>query len=349
MTTILQLIPSLAPNDAIGTHTRRLDALLKEFGFETAIYADEYDASLASIAEPFARLRRHPPRGAWYLYQASTNSRIADWLRDRPRVMLNYHNVTPHELTKPWEPSIARVLWQARREIGNLARTTQYAFTVSRYNANDLLKLGFLHPLVAPPLIEVPTITQSTPSARTNWLFVGRIFPNKHQLFLLEAFAHYRSLFDPGATLTLVGSTASRRYLGAIESAIHSYGLDSAVRLLSGLSSVELAREYAHATLFTSASLHEGYGFPFVEAFAARLPVLALETSAVAETVGDAGWLIADHNPLTFATAAQLLRHDPVLRTKLIDRGQVRLGVFDPTMQRERYRTIFATIVGSRR
>jgi glycosyltransferase involved in cell wall biosynthesis len=347
LSTIVQLIPSFARYDAIGIHTRRLDALLTELGHETAIYADEFDPSLGALAEPFAKIQRRPPRGAWYLYQASTNSRIANWLRDRPRVIVNYHNVTPHELTKPWEPSIARVLWQARREIGGLARTTQRAFTVSHYNAHDLFELGFLHSLVAPPLLDLPVVNHPAPSSRDNWLFVGRIFPNKNQLFLLEAFSLYRSLFAPEATLTLVGQTASESYRMAMVSTLESEDLYRSVRLLSGLSPEELATEYATATVFTCASLHEGFGFPFIEAFAASLPVLALDTSAVGETVGGAGWLLGQPDPLSFATAAHLIATDRSIRDGLIARGRARLNVFAPQSLTERYATLFERMLGN--
>lgn len=346
MTAILQLIPSFSTYDAIGTHARRLDSLLRELGYETAIYADEFDASLAEIAQPFHNLRRRPPRGAWYLYQASTNSRIADWLRDRPRVLLNYHNVTPHELAKPFEPTIARILWQARREIGGLARTTQLAFTVSRYNAIDLFGLGFLHPLVAPPLLELPQPMTHISTLSSNWLFVGRVFPNKHQLWLIEAFALYRALFDPRATLTLVGSTASDSYLRAIKAKIAAHALDDSVRLLSGLSPTALANEYQHASIFTCASLHEGFGFPFIEAFAFGIPVLALATSAIGETVGNAGWLLDEEDPLAFATAAHLLEQDTILRTELIERGRAQLRIFEPETLKLRYQTLFEQMIG---
>lgn len=346
MTAILQLIPSFSTYDAIGTHTRRLDSLLRELGYDTAIYADEFDESLADIAKPFRKLLGRPPKGAWFLYQASTNSRIADWLRDRPRVLLNYHNVTPHELAKPFEPDIARILWQARREIGGLARTTQLAFTVSHYNAVDMFRLGFLHPLIAPPLLELPPPTTHAQTSASNWLFVGRIFPNKNQLWLLEAFSLYRKLFDADATLTLVGSTASDSYMRALQAKIAVNDLGGAVRLRSGLSPSALANEYQRASLFTSSSLHEGYGFPFVEAFAFGVPVLAVATSAVSETIGDAGWLLEKEDPLAFATAAHLLQQDTRLRGELAERGRARLWSFEPESLKLRYQTLFEQMVG---
>ncbi|WP_298209079.1 glycosyltransferase [Ferrimicrobium sp.] len=351
MSAIFQLIPSFATYDAIGTHTRRLDTLLRELGYETAIYADDFDEAVSGCATPFAELRHRPPKGVWYLYQASTNSRIADWLRDRPRVLINYHNVTPHALAKPFEPEIARVLWQARREIGGLAQTTQRAFTVSHYNAVDLFELGFLHPLIAPPLLELPQQGRKPApeidSTHSHWLFVGRIFPNKHQLFLIEAFALYHQLFDRDATLTLVGSTASRSYLAAIKESIALHRLCDSVRLLSGLDPSALTEEYRRASLFTSASLHEGFGFPFIEAFAHQTPVLALATSAVSETVGSAGWLLQQEDPLSFALAAHTLHNDAMVRARLIERGLTRLRAFDPEPQQHRYQRLIEQLVGT--
>ena len=54
-------------------------------------------------------------------------------------------------------------------------------------------------------------------------------------------------------------------------------------------SAADLATRYASSAAFVCTSDHEGFCVPVVEAMAFGLPVVALGTTAVPETVGDAG------------------------------------------------------------
>ena len=51
------------------------------------------------------------------------------------------------------------------------------------------------------------------------------------------------------------------------------------------------------------ASEHEGFCVPLVEAMGHGLPVVAYGVAAVPETVGDAGLVLPDKEPLRFAAA----------------------------------------------
>ena len=61
-----------------------------------------------------------------------------------------------------------------------------------------------------------------------------------------------------------------------------------------------------------------------------KLPIVARACAAVPETVGDAGILWPDADPVLYAASAARLMHDAALRTRLEERGA------------ERYRTDYA-------
>ena len=56
-----------------------------------------------------------------------------------------------------------------------------------------------------------------------------------------------------------------------------------------------------------------------------RLPILALASSAVPETLADAGVLIESSDPLSVAVAANLVLRDPALLDELRQRAEERL------------------------
>ena len=137
-----------------------------------------------------------------------------------------------------------------------------------------------------------------------DWLFVGRLVPNKAQHDLVLAFALH-SVASPGSRLWLVGRTDSPRYETALRHLIAALDLGDTVTITGPVDDATLAAYYRDADVFVSASEHEGFCLPLVEAMHQRLPVVAHASSAVAETLGDAGICITDKRPHAIAAAVE--------------------------------------------
>ncbi len=345
MTEVVQLIPSFARYDAVGSFTRELDQLLDEMGYRTRIVADEALPGVESLAVPFSRFKLRPRGRRVIIYQASTTSRMASWLQNRDeRLILSYHNITPWRQVSSFEPGVAKALKQARGEVGRLSLRTPMAFTFSHFNRRDLARLGYQKVKVLPPLISLANFERTKRPSGGRWLFVGRVFPSKNQLLLLTALKAYRAAYDDQATLTIVGSPASTRYQELLVSAIDRLGLADAVSLKSNLTAAELDAEWEAASLFVSASLHEGYGFPLVEAMASGIPVVALCRGAVGETVGKAGVLVHEATPEAMAAGCHLA--SGALAGELIDRGRERVAqLFDRNSLHRYYREMLAKAI----
>ncbi len=76
----------------------------------------------------------------------------------------------------------------------------------------------------------------------------------------------------------------------------------------------------------SSASVHEGFCVPIVEAMHHGVPVVALSAAAVPETVGGAGLLIESASPATMAAAVHSVVDDSDLRDRLVRAGRARAG-----------------------
>jgi glycosyltransferase involved in cell wall biosynthesis len=330
---VIHLVPSLAPHDAIGTHVRLLARALAHVGIETEIVAGEALEGLA--ATPFASLRgRRLGRDVVLWYEASTTSPMAAWLvrqGHRPTLM-TYHNVTPWTYFERSDPGTATALFRARREIARLREIADVAATPSRYNARDLARLGIPDARVIPPLVELPAPASPAPPRPTGsrWLFVGRLVPHKRQDLLIAALAAYRRIVDPDATLALVGKAPNERRLEELSELATHLGVGSAVDFVGDASEDELAAQWGGASVYVSASHHEGFGFPLLEAMAAGLPVVALARGAVAETVGQAGLLVEEATPRALAAAVAAVEHDPALRARVHAAAQERCRALAP-------------------
>jgi glycosyltransferase involved in cell wall biosynthesis len=87
---------------------------------------------------------------------------------------------------------------------------------------------------------------------------------------------------------------------------VEALGLQDAVLFPGFVADADLPALLSGALCFAFPSLHEGFGFPVLEAQACGAPVLAANTSSLPEVAGEAALLV---DPLdTAAIAAGLLR-----------------------------------------
>lgn len=327
-----QFLPNFARHDAIGNHVLALRAALRAAGIDSDIWADVIHRGVAGEARPYLQ---HPGDGgvdSVDLYHASTDSPMAVWHEQRAaaggRLFLNYHNITPAEYFARWEPAAADGFVRARRQLADLARGTELAVADSDYNEAELRRLGYRTTAVAPPLVDLAASSRRPRPVRraggARWLFVGRLAPNKCQHDVIGGFAVYRRSFDPAARLVLAGSPSSHRYLRALQDLVAGLSLDGSVTLAGGVSARALRRAYERATVFVCCSEHEGFCVPVVEAMGLGVPVVAYRAAAVPETVGDAGVLLDDKDPLTVAVAVADVLADRRRRDAHIAAGRER-------------------------
>ena len=166
---------------------------------------------------------------------------------------------------------------------------------------------------------------------RTNLLFVGRMAPNKKQDDLMIAFAHLLD-FDPEARLIVVGKGETNDPYGEdLRSSIEALGLEDSVLLPGSVGDAQLAAYYRTAHLFWSMSEHEGFCVPLVEAMWFDLPVLAFRSTAVPETLEQAGIMFTEKTEMRqIAALAFQLMHDGALRDRVIRAQRHRRRTFLP-------------------
>src|SRR6185295_1610651 len=209
----------------------------------------------------------------------------------------------------------------------------------SAYNANELAESGFASPQVLPIIINPDRwniepndeLLNRLQDGRTNMLFTGRIAPNKKQDRLLEAFAEYRKL-DPNARLSIVGQSLSfDPYAQYINELVHELELSDFVELVGQIDEAKLLAYYQTTHLYWSASEHEGFGAPLIEAMWFDIPVLAVNETAVGETLGEAGVLYEKCEPLEqVALRAYELVHNEQRRRQVMAKQRVQRLKFCP-------------------
>jgi glycosyltransferase involved in cell wall biosynthesis len=117
-----------------------------------------------------------------------------------------------------------------------------------------------------------------------------------------------------------------------------------------GLTDVEeglLPALYGGAEALLLPSLHEGFGLPALEAFAAGCPVVAARAGALPEVVGEAGLLLAPTDAEAWVGAVRTLFAEPALRRTLVERGLGRASEFSWDVCAQRTADVYRRVLGS--
>jgi glycosyltransferase involved in cell wall biosynthesis len=273
------------------------------------------------------------------LYHASIHSRMATFVGERrERLVVDYHNITPSRFFTGWDPVSEARMDLGRVELRRLAGQAELGLADSRYNEIELVEVGYRATSVCPVLIDylrgdpepevLARLEQERSGGGTRWLFVGRLAPNKCQHDVIGAFGVYRRIFDPGATLTLVGGSAAPRYEQALRGLVTELELDGAVHFAGSVPLGHLLAVYRTADVLVCLSEHEGFCVPVIEAMAHGVPVVAFAAAALPDTVGDAAVLLDEKDPLLVACAVDRLVSDAPLRAELVRAGRARAEEF---------------------
>jgi glycosyltransferase involved in cell wall biosynthesis len=354
-----QVLPSLASRDAIGVHSLNLTAALRAAGIDSDIYYGSCTPDVGHLGRPVTQLGR-AERNRWLLYHASIGGPVYDAvaMRSEPK-LVNYHNITPAHLLEGWAPQVTYEVSLGRAQLERLAPESRFAVADSAYNESELIHAGYKSTAVVPLLIDM-TSTGREPDPATaarlarakeaggaDFLYVGKISPHKAPHDLVKMLAVYRRLYDPQARLHLIGGPLGERYGPALESFIARLDLADAVHLVGSVDPAGLEAYFRAADAYLSASEHEGFCVPVVEAMGHGVPVVAYGVTAIPETVGDAGLLLDTKEPLRFAAAVARVLEDAELRAHLAAAARRRVAHFDLATSTERFVGLLAGAVAA--
>jgi glycosyltransferase involved in cell wall biosynthesis len=345
-----QVIPSLASRDAIGVHTMNLRDGLRRAGIDSDIFYGSFTADVQHEGRSVTELGR-AGRDRWLLYQSSIGSPVYDIFaaRQEPK-LVNYHNITPANLLRDWEPNVAYEVALGRTQLARLAPQSRFAVADSAFNESELQALGYDKTAVVPLLIDMhrkaeapdPAVAASlaqrkATSGGADLIFVGKVSPHKAPHDLVKMLAVLRQLYDPAARLHLVGSPLGETYAPALHAFVAELGLEDAVHFAGSVSESALEAYLQAADVFVCASDHEGFCVPLAEAMGHGLPIVAYGVTAVPETVGGAGLVLPDKSPARFAAAVARVLSDAALRQYLARAGQARAAEFDLRASQEKF------------
>lgn len=262
-----------------------------------------------------------------------------DFFQELPgKKILRFHNMTPisffqdfmsEDIFKTFERNEIK----SNLELYSLHRSLSYVLSDSNFNQMEYLNLigeaGKTKMITMPVIRHYPHLP-SKESTGKRIGFVGRWVPNKKIEDLLFTLFFLRKI-DPSYTLVLIGKTnpVFQIYNNYLYDLIQKLDLSDRVEILENLNDDEVKEQLSNLDIYISMSEHEGFGIPILEAMAAGVPVLAFSSSAVTETVRDAGLLFSQKNVPLLAELIHKLISTSELKAKLIESQFKRVKVFN--------------------
>lgn len=340
-----QVLVAAAAGDAVTGAALGLQAGLRTMG-ESEVFARHVEPAVAGRVAPLADYARRVGAGSGddvlVVHASIGEPEVEAFLASRPeRIVLVYHNISPAGLFREVDPAFAGLLEAGRREVAALRPRVALAVADSPFNARDLEAMGYRDVRVCPPALDPAALVEVEPDPATAHhlaaevrgpvvLYVGQLLPHKRPDLLVAAFHVLTTYLDPEAHLILVGPARLRRYRSVVQSFVEELSLPRAW-VAGAVPASALAAFYRRADVFATASEHEGFCVPVLEAMAFGRPVVARGHAALPDTVGGAGVVLpAGAGPVLMAEAVHACLHDTALREALVERGRRRVAEFDP-------------------
>jgi len=340
MPAIHQLVAGFSTGDAISNEALVLRRIFREWGYASDIFSEQRRiiSNLRSEARDIVRDRAVFQPEDIALLHLSIGSPVNRIFAELPcRKALLYHNITPPHYFAGLQEQIALNLEKGLAEARALAGVAEVTLADSRFNGEELRKLGHgdfrVLPLVldlarlrAPPRRDI--LTRYDDGA-VNVIFVGRCAPNKRIEDLLAAFHYFQKYVAPNSRLIHVGSYAgTEQYHALLLTMMMDYHLRN-VELLGAVRQEELNACYRVSRLFLSMRDHEGFCIPLIESLVHDVPVLAYAAAAVPETLDGAGVLFREKRFDLVAEMMGRLAADGPFRAAVIRGQRERLARFE--------------------
>lgn len=331
---INQVVPSLNFGDAVSSDVIAIRDALQKKGYESDIYAKLIHPKVIKQAKQLSLYHGNPSNILIYHFAVAGRD-VTDFVKGLPdRKILLYHNITPAEYFYNYDDILYDLCSRGRKELAGLSKYFEMGLGVSTFNCQELQKVGFKHTDTLPILLDFKKYEvfdkelddKLKGDMNKKIIFIGRITPNKKQEDVIKTFYLYFKYINKSSTLYLIGRKEITPYAKQLEELVETLGLSDNVVFTGVLNDNELNTYYRNVDIFLCMSEHEGFCVPLVESMYFDLPIIAYNSSAISETLGNSGILLNEKDYVLSAELLNVLIEDSSFREAVIKNQRKKLN-----------------------
>lgn len=215
-------------------------------------------------------------------------------------------------------------------------KKANHIFTVSNFVKQDIQTKYGIHPSKISIIYngsrnimrnDLEPLSHKKPASSSYFFYYGAIHPRKNIENAIKAYNLFRAQHEGQILFLFAGRMAWSTK--EIEKTWKKSPYAEDIHFLGYLSDASISYYLKHALAMVYISLHEGFGMPIIEAFAAETPVITSNNGALAEISGEGALLV---NPLDINDIARGMNEiyeNTSLRRTLTEAGKKELARFN--------------------
>ena len=333
-----QLHPAVSFGDAIGNYMLEIRDSLKSLGYDSEVYAKYIYQNMPGIKD-YREYEKISSRENILIlhYSIGYDPELLAFIKSLPdKKIMIYHNITPSKYFHNINLEIEHKTRMGRKDLRIFKNLVNYALAVSEYNRKELVEIGFLKTGVLPIMVDFNkydvnidnNLNKEFNDDFVNILFVGRVSPHKKIEDIIKCFSLYNKYVNSKSRLFLIGSyNGMDAYHEKLKDLINKLELEN-IYFAGHVSFQELVSYYKLADVFLCMSEHEGFCVPLLESMFFEIPIIAYDSAAISDTLGNSGILVKDKRYEEIAEMINLLVEDKIFREKIINKQKERLKDF---------------------
>ena len=332
MREIHQLVHTLSYGDAISSEVVTLKNVFTELGVSSEIYSINTHPKYKGLTNHYSDFPKDFSGDVILHYSLGSElNELYRSLNEAKRTLI-YHNLTPANWFKSVNARVYNDIKNGALELPDLLKLSDRVLADSSFNKSELNHPCEVLPLpIDPAKCNEPAnegIAQILKNdKKIHVLHVGRVAPNKCIEDIIKAFYFLHYHIDENSKLWLIGiDHDTELYSFGLKRLVQELHLSDSVEFLGRRSDSEVRAFYENASVYVCASEHEGFCLPLVEAMNFKIPIVAHNSSAVPETLGEAGILYQTKDPSELAEVLYLAATR--YRESLIKAGEERVNQF---------------------
>ncbi len=243
-----------------------------------------------------------------------------------------HHKISGHKKSRIWKYYAYEYI------ISKAAHKAKQVITVTESAKNEIIKYLDIPPEKISVTYEAPASHDVKPAelnkikeryllSRPYFLFVGTLERKKNIQMLTKAFDLFLSKYKFDMDLVLAGKV-DQHYPEVKQQALDISHRNRLV-FTGYIEDDEQAALYQGAYAFVTASLHEGFGLPGLEAMRYGVPVLAANTSVFNEVYDNGAIYFDPLNPEDIAEQMKLIASDVQFHAQMQQKSVARVQLFD--------------------